>query len=91
MGAEWGNGRGLITRELADSRIARRGPEQPLKLPRWFEFAANDLVARIAIAGIDGISLQHLSDPDEQRSARLVEALCDSVVHLLASPTAAGA
>ena len=47
MGAEWGNGRGLITRELADSRIARRGPEQPLKLPRWFEFAANDLVARI--------------------------------------------
>ncbi|KWR70351.1 TetR family transcriptional regulator [Arthrobacter sp. W1] len=50
-----------------------------------------DLVARIAIAGIDGISLQHLSDPDEQRSARLVEALCDSVVHLLASPAAAGA
>lgn len=49
-----------------------------------------ELVARMAIAGIDGISLQHLSDPDEHRSALLVEALCQSIEQLLgkAAPAA---
>ncbi|MFJ2618683.1 TetR/AcrR family transcriptional regulator [Glutamicibacter sp. NPDC087344] len=48
-----------------------------------------DLMARMAIAGIDGISLQHLSDPDELRSARLVDALADSIEHLLQAPATA--
>ncbi|GAA0195775.1 TetR/AcrR family transcriptional regulator [Glutamicibacter creatinolyticus] len=42
-----------------------------------------DTVSRMVIAGIDGISLQHLSDPDEERTDRLIDALCDSVKHLL--------
>lgn len=44
-----------------------------------------ETIARIVIAGIDGISLQHLSDPDERRSALLIDALCQSVRHLLHS------
>lgn len=44
-----------------------------------------ELVARVVIAGIDGISLQHLSDPDEKRSEQLIRALCESVKHLLHS------
>ncbi|MGW6172186.1 TetR/AcrR family transcriptional regulator [Arthrobacter sp. NPDC055138] len=37
------------------------------------------LAARLFISGIDGISMQHLADPDMDRSAALVEMLAASV------------
>ena len=46
-----------------------------------------EMVSRIIIAGIDGISLQHVSDPDVQRSEQLIEALCTSVKALLGPRT----
>ncbi|MGH3653967.1 TetR/AcrR family transcriptional regulator [Glutamicibacter sp.] len=42
-----------------------------------------DTVARMLIASIDGINLQHLSDPDLERSARLIDQLCTSIKHML--------
>ena len=38
-----------------------------------------ELSARLFISGIDGISMQHLADPDPERSAALVEMLAESV------------
>ncbi|MEG0214306.1 MULTISPECIES: TetR family transcriptional regulator [Actinomycetes] len=42
-----------------------------------------DTVARMLIASIDGINLQHISDPDLERSARLIDQLCTSIKHML--------
>lgn len=42
-----------------------------------------DILARLFISGIDGISMQHLADPDEERSRRLIDMLSDSLVALL--------
>ncbi|GAB3264260.1 hypothetical protein GCM10027562_28690 [Arthrobacter pigmenti] len=39
-----------------------------------------ELVTRLFISGIDGISMQHLADPDEARSDRLVRLLAHTLV-----------
>lgn len=44
---------------------------------------AVELAARFAVAGIDGISMQHLADPNVERSWDLVDALVASLVALL--------
>lgn len=41
-------------------------------------------VTRLFIAGIDGISMQHLADPDEERSRALVALLAESLAAVLA-------
>lgn len=45
-----------------------------------------DLITRLFISGIDGISMQHLADPDPERSAALVDLLSDSLASLAAAP-----
>jgi AcrR family transcriptional regulator len=40
-------------------------------------------ITRLFISGIDGISMQHLADPDEQRSLRLVELMAVSLAGAL--------
>lgn len=49
-----------------------------------------DIIARSFIANVDGISLQHLSDPDEERSWKLIEILIDSVVFQVLKRNAVG-
>ncbi|MGL3807106.1 TetR family transcriptional regulator [Paeniglutamicibacter sp. R2-26] len=49
-----------------------------------------DIVARSFIANIDGISLQHLSVPDEERSWELIEILVDSVIFQILKRNAVG-
>ncbi|SDW36534.1 transcriptional regulator, TetR family [Arthrobacter sp. cf158] len=43
-------------------------------------------ITRLFISGIDGISMQHLADPDEQRSQRLVELMARSLAGALDYP-----
>ncbi|MGR0159633.1 TetR/AcrR family transcriptional regulator [Paenarthrobacter nitroguajacolicus] len=40
-------------------------------------------ITRLFISGIDGISMQHLADPDDERSLRLVELMATSLVGAL--------
>jgi AcrR family transcriptional regulator len=40
-------------------------------------------VARFTVAGIDGISLQHLADPDEERYTALVERLGEVLIAMI--------
>ncbi|PRA00432.1 TetR family transcriptional regulator [Arthrobacter sp. MYb211] len=46
-----------------------------------------ETVSRMLIASIDGINLQHLSDPDLDRSALLIDQLCATIKFLLHSQT----
>lgn len=45
-----------------------------------------EIAARLFVAGIDGISMQHLADPDEERSWMLVDALATATVRALGGP-----
>ncbi|NKX54256.1 TetR/AcrR family transcriptional regulator [Arthrobacter mobilis] len=58
------------TCELFESAARNAGEEVPDNL---------ELAARLFIAGIDGISMQYLADPDPQRSAALVDMLAAAV------------
>lgn len=49
-----------------------------------------DIVARSFIAGIDGISLQHLADPNDERSWQLIEMLIDAVIFQVFKRNAVG-
>ncbi|WP_311213473.1 MULTISPECIES: TetR family transcriptional regulator C-terminal domain-containing protein [unclassified Arthrobacter] len=40
-------------------------------------------ITRLFISGIDGISMQHLADPDDERSVRLVELMAKSLAGAL--------
>lgn len=42
-----------------------------------------DEVARFTVAGIDGISLQHLADPDEERYTAMVERLAQVLIAMI--------
>ena len=44
-----------------------------------------DRLARVIVAGIDGLILQHVCDPDETRSGEDLEAMADMVVALATS------
>ena len=55
---------------LFESAAAGAGEEVPANL---------ELAARLFISGIDGISMQHLADPDAARSAALVDMLASAV------------
>ncbi|MDQ0258257.1 AcrR family transcriptional regulator [Sinomonas atrocyanea] len=68
------------TAELFASACRASGQDVPLHL---------DLVARLFISGIDGISMQHIADPDTERSQALIALLADSLVELLARSDAA--
>ncbi|MCG2621375.1 TetR/AcrR family transcriptional regulator [Arthrobacter sp. I2-34] len=58
------------TSELFESAAVGAGEPVPENL---------ELAARLFISGIDGISMQHLADPDPERSAALVRMLADAV------------
>lgn len=45
-----------------------------------------ETVSRMLIASIDGINLQHLSDPDLARSNLLIDQLCATIKYLLHTP-----
>ncbi|MGF9662389.1 TetR family transcriptional regulator [Arthrobacter crystallopoietes] len=62
------------TCELFESAARNAGEEVPDNL---------ELGARLFIAGIDGISMQHLADPDPERSAALVDGLAAAVAGTL--------
>lgn len=49
-----------------------------------------DIIARSFIANIDGISLQYLSDPHEERSWKLLEILIESIVYQILKRNAVG-
>lgn len=49
-----------------------------------------DIIARSFIANIDGISLQHLADPDDERSWQLLEILIDSIIFQILKRNAVG-
>lgn len=42
-----------------------------------------ELITRLFISGIDGISMQHLADPDPERSAALVDLLSEGLASLI--------
>lgn len=42
-----------------------------------------ELITRLFISGIDGISMQHLADPDSERSAALVDLLSEGLASLI--------
>jgi hypothetical protein len=50
-----------------------------------------EAAARFFIAAIDGVSMQHLADPDEARSWKLVDAIVDAVVPQLRGRSELGA
>ncbi|WP_043845908.1 TetR/AcrR family transcriptional regulator [Crystallibacter crystallopoietes] len=58
------------TSDLFEAAATNAGEEVPTNL---------ELAARLFISGIDGISMQHLADPDPKRSAALVDMLARSV------------
>lgn len=58
------------TMELFREAAAAAGEDVPENL---------ELITRLFISGIDGISMQHLADPDPERSASLVDLLADSL------------
>lgn len=59
------------TQELFESAARAAGEEVPTNL---------ELITRLFISGIDGISMQHLADPDPERSSKLVDMLADSII-----------
>ena len=67
------------TVELFTTAAERGGQEPPENL---------ELIARLFVSGIDGISMQHLADPDEERSWALVELLADALAAMLSSRVA---
>lgn len=62
------------TIELFRDAAAAAGEDVPENL---------ELVTRLFISGIDGISMQHLADPDPERSAALVDLLSEGLASLL--------
>ncbi|WP_309072193.1 TetR family transcriptional regulator [Arthrobacter sp.] len=64
----------VATQELFESAARAAGEEVPTNL---------ELVARLFISGIDGISMQHLADPNPERSRKLVDMLADSIISAL--------
>lgn len=69
------------TCELFENAAVDAGEEVPANL---------ELSARLFISGIDGISMQHLADPDTERSAALVDMLAESVAGSFAYAQDAG-
>lgn len=69
------NGWISATMALFSDAAAAAGEQVPSNLEQ---------VTRLFIAGIDGISMQHLGDPDEERSRDLVKALALSLSKVLA-------
>jgi hypothetical protein len=67
------------TRELFSSAAEAAGQPIPENL---------DLIARLFVSGIDGISMQHLAYPDEEQSRLLIELLADSLTALVTAPVA---
>jgi AcrR family transcriptional regulator len=65
------------TMELFSEAAAAAGENVPENL---------ELITRLFISGIDGISMQHLADPDPERSAALVDLLANSLSALAAAP-----
>lgn len=65
------------TRELFSSAAEAAGQPVPDNL---------ELIARLFVSGIDGISMQHLAYPDEEQSRLLIELLADSLTALVAAP-----
>lgn len=65
------------TMELFSEAAAAAGENVPENL---------ELITRLFISGIDGISVQHLADPDLDRSAALVDLLVDSLASLALEP-----
>ncbi|RAX43780.1 TetR family transcriptional regulator [Arthrobacter sp. AQ5-06] len=62
------------TIELFRSAAEDAGEPQPTNLEQ---------ITRLFISGVDGISMQHLADPDEARSKQLVELLARSLARSL--------
>jgi AcrR family transcriptional regulator len=58
------------TCELFESAAVAAGESVPVNL---------ELAVRLFISGIDGISMQHMADPDPDRSAALVEMLATTI------------
>lgn len=46
-----------------------------------------DIIARFFVATIDGVSMQYLSDPDEARSALMIEALIAATTQMVRQPS----
>jgi AcrR family transcriptional regulator len=78
-------------RAYGQQGLARRQYERyAAVVAEWCELAANqagetsavpfDQLARLAVASIDGLILQHICDPDEARSARDLEMTVDMLV-----------
>lgn len=69
--------------------LFRRGAENS-GLGEGIDF---DITARFFVATIDGVSMQHLSDPDEARSDLLIEALIAATIAMVRAggPTAQAA
>jgi AcrR family transcriptional regulator len=62
------------TIELFRDAAAAAGEDVPENL---------ELITRLFISGIDGISMQHLADPDPERSAALVDLLAEGLASLI--------
>jgi AcrR family transcriptional regulator len=62
------------TIELFSEAAAAAGEDVPENL---------ELITRLFISGIDGISMQHLADPDPERSAALVDLLSEGLASLI--------
>lgn len=62
------------TIELFREAAAAAGEDVPENL---------ELITRLFISGIDGISMQHLADPDPERSAALVDLLSEGLASLI--------
>lgn len=70
------------TAELFRSAAVASGLDVPADL---------EMAARLFVSGIDGISMQHLADPDNERSRILIELLADSIIAVLTESTASAA
>lgn len=70
------------TKELFRSAAEAAGQPAPHNL---------DLIARLFVSGIDGISMQHIADPREEQSRQLIELLADSLGALVSAETEAEA
>ncbi|WP_427130641.1 TetR/AcrR family transcriptional regulator [Pseudarthrobacter sp. S9] len=62
------------TIDLFSSAAEAAGEPQPTNLEQ---------ITRLFISGVDGISMQHLADPDDERSSQLVELLARSLARSL--------
>lgn len=58
------------TCELFESAAVAAGEDVPVNL---------ELAVRLFVSGIDGISMQHMADPDPERSTALVEMLATTI------------